>query len=187
MAGKMNAGMYSSANSCTETPPDLFALLDKQWRFKIDLAASRNNALCDLFFDEKQDSLSQKWKWGPAFLNPPYGNGIEAWVKKAFMDVRKYSNSPSVLLLPARTDTNWFQEWVLDGADEVIFLKGRIQFWFEGEPIKIQEKKNAEYTGRMIDCQAPFPSAIATYAPWLFNTRKFYTWDWKNGEKPKKL
>ena len=55
---------------------------------------------------------------------------------------------PVVVLVPARTDTRWFWESVLDGARDVRLLRGRLQFEAEGAT-----------------AAAPFPSAVVVYAP----------------------
>lgn len=47
------------------------------------------------------------------------------------------------MLLPARTDTKWFHEWVLPYA-EIYFIKGRLKFG---------DSKNS----------APFPSMIVIF------------------------
>lgn len=54
-------------------------------------------------------------------MNPPYGRVIGEWVKKAH-DAR----CTVVGLLPARTDTKWFHEWI-HGKAEVRFIKGHLR------------------------------------------------------------
>lgn len=56
-------------------------------------------------------------------MNPPYGRVIEKWVKKAAL-----SKAVVVGLLPARTDTKWYQKWVQPYASEVRFISGRVRF-----------------------------------------------------------
>ena len=56
------------------------------------------------------------------WCNPPYGREIGKWVEKAAT-----SNTKVVMLLPARTDTKWFHEWILHKAD-IYFIKGRLKF-----------------------------------------------------------
>jgi site-specific DNA-methyltransferase (adenine-specific) len=56
-------------------------------------------------------------------MNPPYGREIEKWVKKAAT-----SEAITVGLLPARTDTRWYQTWVQPYASEVRFIAGRVKF-----------------------------------------------------------
>jgi hypothetical protein len=43
------------------TPPDLFAQLDAEFRFTLDVAAQPDNALCVRFYTPEQDGLSQSW------------------------------------------------------------------------------------------------------------------------------
>lgn len=75
------------------------------------------------------------------FCNPPYSQ-IAEWVKKAYHE----SHEPGtvvVLLIPARTDTKYFQEYIYHRA-EVRFIKGRLKFG---------KSKNA----------APFPSMVVIF------------------------
>lgn len=65
---------------------------------------------------------------------------LHAWVKKA-----AESNTLVVMLLPARTDTKWFHEYIYNNA-EVRFLKGRVHF---------NEAKQG----------APFPSMVVVFRP----------------------
>jgi hypothetical protein len=81
----------------------------------------------------------------PVFLNPPYGREIVRWMARAKIEGQKV---PVVVLVPARTDTRWFWESVLDGARDVRLLRGRLQFEAEGAT-----------------AAAPFPSAVVVYAP----------------------
>ena len=60
------------------------------------------------------------------FCNPPYGRGIGKWVEKAYMESQK-PNTLVVMLIPARTDTKWFHEFIY-GKAEVRFVKGRLKF-----------------------------------------------------------
>lgn len=39
-----------------------------------------------------------------------------------------------VLLIPARTDTKWFQDYILHRA-EVRFLRGRLKYERDGKPL----------------------------------------------------
>ena len=60
------------------------------------------------------------------FCNPPYGRQIGKWIEKAFKESQK-KDTVVVLLLPARTDTKAFHEY-LYGKAEIRFLKGRLRF-----------------------------------------------------------
>ncbi|MDR3912966.1 MAG: DNA N-6-adenine-methyltransferase [Bifidobacterium sp.] len=66
------------------------------------------------------------------FCNPPYGRAIPEWVRKCSMEASR-KDTLVVMLLPARTDTRWFQQYILNRA-EVRFLKGRLRFETNGIP-----------------------------------------------------
>ena len=45
------------------------------------------------------------------FCNPPYGRAIKDWVKKSSEEVKK-PNTTVVMLIPARTDTSYFHDYI---------------------------------------------------------------------------
>ena len=75
------------------------------------------------------------------FCNPPYSN-IAEWVKKCYEESKK-DGTLVVMLIPARTDTKYFHDYILHRA-EVRFIKGRLKFG---------DSKNS----------APFPSMIVIF------------------------
>jgi site-specific DNA-methyltransferase (adenine-specific) len=117
-----------------ETPDSLFAELDREFHFTLDAAAEPHNAKCCRFFTRADDGLSQPWS-GVVWVNPPDGNDTGRWVRKALAESRRQCTV--VCLVPARTDTSWFQDIALLHG-EVRFLKGRIRFLnpegIEGNP-----------------------------------------------------
>jgi phage N-6-adenine-methyltransferase len=133
---------FSSASDDWATPADYFKRLSKLFNFTLDPCASPGNAKCATFFDAAQDGLSQSWRTnGAVFMNPPYGRGIGHWVKKAYET--SLQGTPVVCLLPARTDTSWWQDYCSKGL--VRFVRGRLKFG---------DGRNS----------APFPSAIVIFA-----------------------
>ena len=88
------------------------------------------------------------------FCNPPYGREISKWVRKCYEESRK-PNTTVVLLIPSRTDTRYFHDYILDKA-EVRFIKGRLTFWdLDGEKFKNKDFKSMT--------PAPFPSLLAIF------------------------
>ena len=63
---------------------------------------------------------------GVVWCNPPYGREIGLWVKKAYESAHE-SGGIVVMLIPARTDTKWFHDYVLHRA-EIRFIAGRLKF-----------------------------------------------------------
>ena len=49
------------------------------------------------------------------FCNPPYGREIGKWVRKAYEEAQ--SGATIVLLIPARTDTSYFHDYILGHAE----------------------------------------------------------------------
>lgn len=120
----MNPVMYSSASDNWETPQDFFDALNDEFHFTLDAAASDGNAKCARYFTKVQDGLAQDWT-GVVWCNPPYGREVKRWVAKAAKSAGK--GAVVVMLLPARTDTRWFHDYI-NGKAEVRFVKGRLKF-----------------------------------------------------------
>ena len=103
--------MFSSKSELWETPQSFFDELNEEFGFLTDVCALPENAKCETFYTPEQDGLSQVWK-GICWCNPPYGRQIGKWVKKA-----AESDAVVVMLLPARTDTKWFHDYILPNAE----------------------------------------------------------------------
>lgn len=125
-------GLFSSARFDWRTPIGVYQELNLEFGFTFDP--------CPV--DPKFDGLSCKWR-KRNFVNPPYGQEIPKWIKKGFEESRR--NKLVVMLIPSRTDTRWWHEYVMK-ADEIRFIKGRLKF---------SEHKNS----------APFPSAVVIFRP----------------------
>lgn len=126
-----------------ETPQDLFDKLNEEFHFDLDVCATVDNAKCATFYSPEQDGLIQSW-YGRCWCNPPYGRQFGKWVKKAY-DTAYVDGNLVVMLLPARTDTSWFHDYIYHKA-EIRFLRGRLKFG---------NSKNS----------APFPSMIIIFNP----------------------
>ena len=129
-----------------ETPKDLFRKLDEEFHFTLDPCATPQTAKCKKFYTKNDDGLRQSWAGEVVFMNPPYGRQIAKWIKKAWEESKK--GATVVALLPARTDTNWFHDYILNKA-EIRFIRGRVYFRQDGERVD----------------RAPFPSIIVIYRP----------------------
>lgn len=117
----MNEALFSSATDEWSTPNAFFQALNAEFRFELDVCATAENAKCAKYYTREQDGLAQKWG-GVCWCNPPYGREVGKWVQKA-----AESGCTVVMLLPARTDTKWFHEYIY-GRAEVRFVRGRLKF-----------------------------------------------------------
>lgn len=118
------AVMFSSNTDMWATPQDFFDVINKEFNFTVDVCATAENTKCGLFFTPEQDGLKQKWE-GICYMNPPYGRSIGKWIQKAYNSSKE--GAVVVGLLPARTDTKWFHEYIYNKA-EIRFIKGRLKF-----------------------------------------------------------
>lgn len=134
--------MFSSKTDSWATPINFFRELDEEFHFNLDPCADEFNHKCDRYFTVKENGLSQDWGGSSVFCNPPYGREIGKWVEKAYRTNQEHGNLV-VMLLPARTDTKWFHEFIYQKA-EVRFVRGRLKFG---------DSKNS----------APFPSMVVIY------------------------
>ena len=155
----VNKVVWSSNKEDWGTPKDLFKRLNDKYCFDLDPAASHINHLTSEYCTVEgrflqryaadhrgirisdEDGLTTSWQGRHVFLNPPYGRGIGAWVQKAAEESQ--GSALVVALLPVRTGTRWWREWVVPYAD-IEYLPGRLRF--EGS-----------------DNSAPFDSCIARY------------------------
>lgn len=132
--------MFSSKTDLWATPQDFFDALDKEFRFETDVCALPENAKCAHYFTPDQNGLAQEWT-GVCWCNPPYGRKIGDWVRKAAESAK--AGAVVVMLLPARTDTRWFHDYIY-GKAEIRFVKGRLKFGDATE-------------------SAPFPSMVVVF------------------------
>lgn len=108
----MNAtALFSSASAEWATPQWLFDALNARFLFTLDPCCTASTAKCPKFYTRTDDGLAHSWAGERVFMNPPYGrgdNGIEPWVRKARGEA--VGGALVVGLLPARVDTEWWQE-----------------------------------------------------------------------------
>lgn len=117
-------GMFSSASNEWATPQEFFDQLNSEFHFTLDPCSTHDNAKCENHYTIAEDGLSQNWG-GRVFCNPPYGRELPKWVKKCYEESLK--GTLVVMLIPSRTDTRWFHDWIY-GKAEIRFIKGRLKF-----------------------------------------------------------
>ena len=137
----LNKGLFTSNTPEWATPQEFFDKLNKEFQFTLDPCATKDNAKCDKFYTKEDDGLNKSWDNERVFMNPPYGREIKYWIKKA----SEIKNGLCVCLLPARTDTKYFHEYIYQKENvDIRFIKGRLKFG---------DGKNS----------APFPSMIVIF------------------------
>lgn len=138
----------TSASDTWFTPPHIFQPLGK---FDLDPAApieNRDWIGATRTFTELEDGLAQSWE-GRVWLNPPYGRGIDRWMRKMAEHVK--NGGAGIAFIFARTDTKYWQQYVFPVASGILWLEGRVKF--------------CDPTGRPGKYPAPAPSALIAYTP----------------------
>ena len=134
--------MFSSNSNEWTTPDDLYQILDSEFHFTLDAASTDENAKCPRHFTAEDNGLEQNWGGESVFCNPPYGRDVGKWVKKCYDEGR--NGAVVVLLIPARTDTKYFHEYIYHKCTEIRFIRGRLKFGGSKQ-------------------SAPFPSILVIY------------------------
>lgn len=135
--------MFSSETDLWATPQEFYDKLNREFNFTLDPCAISENAKCDKYYTIREDGLNQNWGGETVFCNPPYGRAIKDWVKKCYEESKK-PNTTVVMLIPARTDTKYFHDYIYNKVKEIRFIKGRLKFG---------NAKNS----------APFPSMVVIF------------------------
>lgn len=119
------------------TPLDFFSKLNDIFHFEFDPCAFDTNTLqMHKFYTKEDDGLNRQWYACSTFINPPFGknNGIIKWIRKMRGTAEKYPNYPLVMLLPARLETHWFQDYIWTPnyaymrGEHIYVIKGRLKF-----------------------------------------------------------
>jgi phage N-6-adenine-methyltransferase len=137
----MNNVHYSSKTDDWATPQDFFDKIQREFHLDHDVCADETNAKLPRYFSKQYDGLKCNWSGLRCWMNPPYGRKIGKWVQKA----SEGGAALVVALLPARTDTKYFHDYIYNKPNvEIRFIKGRLKFG---------DSKNS----------APFPSMLVIF------------------------
>lgn len=106
----------------------------------------------------RENGLTLNWPDdATVWLNCPYGDDMPDWIAKAVLEASKRVRRV-VALLPVRSDTKAFHEFVFGKAAAVCFILGRISF------------------GRSA-ASAPFPSCLVVWDAGVRQQTALLTWE----------
>lgn len=111
------------------TPLDLFEHLDREFRFKLDAAASHSNTCLPNYITAEQNALTTSWYkrsgGGVVWVNPPYSKPLIGYFVRKM--VAESGGVVVVALIRHDPSTDWFQRWVYSYAAEIRMLKYRVK------------------------------------------------------------
>ena len=116
----------SSKSAEWATPREFFAQLDKEFHFNLDPCSTHENAKCEKHYTIEADGLSQDWG-GTEYFATLLTEGKYPSGSESDYESRK-PNTIVVMLIPARTDTSYFHEYIYGKAKEIRFIRGRLHF-----------------------------------------------------------
>lgn len=118
---------YSSESPEWYTPPQIIeGVLAVLGEIDVDPCSNPepHNIPAKDHFTAADDGLSKEW-FGRIYMNPPYGEEIGKWIVKLRDEYESGRVRQAIALLPARTDTQWFQP-LFDYP--CCFVSGRLKF-----------------------------------------------------------
>lgn len=128
-----NKALFTNNSNEWETPQKLFDSLNSVFHFTLDPCSTDANAKCEKHYTQEQNGLEQTWEGETVFCNPPYGRHIGEWVRKCAEEAK---HARIVMLIPARTDTTYFHEYIYRQAF-VQFIRKRLKFELGGGFLKV--------------------------------------------------
>lgn len=156
----VDKALYSSNTDKWCTPPEVLNWISKNFGFCYDPCPADFDP--DMFnlpgsvptwypahWSTIADGLSYIW-YDTNFVNPPYSD-TKHWIEKCEQECKHFQHTV-ILLIPSRTDTEYFQTHCKSATD-IYLIEGRLKFG---------GSKNS----------APFPSVIIVYNPFLRGIRK---------------
>lgn len=173
----------TSGNSCWETPPEVFAALDSEFHFDVDLTGGPGTQhRCPTWFGPgglEENALGTSWSMVgmKGFSNPPYGKFIPLIMEKAYQEA--IYGFTTVFLLPNRV-TRWYKN-AMRHAHQIRIVDERIAFWEDGHPRR--NKKILAKTGKQVPDPAMFDSCIVVVkntpkGAGLYPRAAFDIWHW---------
>jgi phage N-6-adenine-methyltransferase len=123
--------LFESKSTDWLTPNEIIDLVvEMLGSIDLDPCASESdifNIPAKMYYTEWSNGLDKKWE-GKVYVNPPYGKDISKWIYKAIHEYNDGNASEIILLIPARTDTRWFQDLFKSGNFVWCAWKGRLKF-----------------------------------------------------------
>tara|TARA_R110000803_G_scaffold14135_2_gene39395 strand:+ start:265 stop:657 length:393 start_codon:yes stop_codon:yes gene_type:complete len=98
-------------------------------------------------YEYEVDGLTIEWK-DKNFVNPPFSK-LKEWSKKINEEAKK--GKEIVLLMPSRTDTKYFHEYLLPLNPKIEFIKGRVKY------VDLDNSSTKPTS-------SPFPSILLTFS-----------------------
>jgi len=125
--GRVRTRVLTSSDSTSHnTPPVVLRMLRAFGRIALDPCSNATSIVrARVEWTKEDDGLPRSWVApGLVFVNPPFGDELPTWIDKMIAEAAR--GAEIVALVPARTDTKWFER--VTAVADVGFWKGRLKF-----------------------------------------------------------
>lgn len=166
-----------------QTPKAFFEAVQRKLGvdFTLDVAASRENRLCDQYRSLEPGMSAFDGTWGAGgstsppearqivWCNPPYSDAL-SWVRLCRYKAHEHGHFVVMCLQPRTDVKSWFHRplGVLSGASEIVFVTPRVHFPYPGGPLK---------------GSPDFGTMLVVFSPTLDSSAgpRVWGWNWKEG------
>lgn len=164
-----------------EHPCPFFDVVDAEFDFVLDAAATEENAKCPHYLAPEDDALYSSVRWVPevpdyalgnVWLNPGF-SGVTPWMEKAYREAGMF-NISVVVMARISPSAKWWRNWALRSSEIRLLTNGsrpdmpsRIQFV---PPPGVKASTNAQENCLIIF--RPNPHGLGP---------RIWTWDWTEG------
>lgn len=194
MSARKLQPMLSSENDEWGTPRPFFDSINRALGLELDVAARSDQRMTLLFWSKRDQATRRPWGGRRYWMNPPYSKVAE-FTRHARAETMK-PDTLGAWLVPARPDTNWWRDHVLqlDGkAGELVtsrFVPETGALWLGYQKLIIGVRwVKGRITFRLPPGSkaksdpAPFPSAVVIAAhldarPLIFGSEWTKGWPW---------
>lgn len=117
------------------TNKTLFSILDREFKFNTDIAATKDNALCKRFFTKEDSALDPEKDWlllngtyPTAFCNPPFSLFYQ-FLQRGNQEIRKAGTGAIVFVVRGDSpEVRWFRDNLINPADGLPYHEIRHYF-----------------------------------------------------------
>ena len=188
-----------------KTPARLFHVLNREFGFTLDVAASAENAQCKRYFTIQENGLAQSWAGETCWMNPPYGPDLPRWMRKAYESARGAEVPSTQYRVPSTGESLLTRNSVLGttgvdsqlgtrssvlvGATVVCLVPARTHTkWFHAYCSQAEVRF---LRGRLrfdnADHEAPFAQLVIIFRPGLAHPWVMKPWEWRPRSKQELL
>ena len=194
--------MIIDPRQCWSTPTDFFSVLNHEFNFQLDAAATVENAKCPKFISPETNALKVPWigkkishceqlenriditslssnsEISRVYVNPGFSD-LGPWMKKAWEEAQNHPNGIVAVMSLISCSTDWWKRYVDCVEDTRETHKAKFIRLIGGKRIQFEPAPGIEETSNSREnCLVIFMNEDQT----MFKNPFIHTWDWTETE-----